>query len=340
MTVGELELVGRLRDVESLRPEAFEQARRVLRAAMASDRSAGPASSRPPRRPSRRTLAIRIMVGLGIGIAAAAVAVALVAPSASQPGATPRRPPAGSQPAATPGRPPAGPPAAAHGTSTPLMRLAGYIKAHTGRRAGNATLIIRTEPDAKGRLDRGFDLYADSGAYYWAPTERGLPAQVAERHDIGDGMFRREVAAALYAVNGNLAIARQRMINAPLDPGTVPSGQSGASAGTTDNYLWENSLDALTAGAGNPQVRVGVLRLLSTLPEVTVTNTTTDGQPTLTLTAGSPAFPGNYQEALTINASTGVPVAFAGGTPGQKPNVTITYQVSRVTLAAIAAGKF
>ena len=82
------------------------------------------------------------------------------------------------------------------------------------------------------------------------------------------------------------------------------------------------------------------MRLLSTLLEVTVTNTTTDGQPALTLTAGRPAFPGNYHEALTINASTGVPVAFAGGTPGQKPDVTITYQVYRVTLAAIAAGKF
>ncbi len=326
MTVGELELVGRLRDVEPLRPEAFEQARTVLRTAMAGDRSAEPAPARPQRRPRRRTLAIRGIVGLGIGIAAVAVTVTLIATSASQP-------------AATPGRPPAGPRAAAHGTSTPpLMRLAGYIKAHTGQPGGNATLIISTEPNPKGQPDTGADLYTDSGADYWAPTESGLPAQIAAHHDIGNEMFRREVAAALYAVNGNLAIARQRMINAT---GSVCSAQCDPTAvGITDNYLWANSLDALTAGAGNPQVRVGVLRLLSTLPEVTVTNTTTGGQPTLTLTAGSPAFPGNYHEALTINASTGVPVAFAGGTPGQKPNVAITYQVFRVTLAAIAAGKF
>jgi hypothetical protein len=273
------------------------------------------------------------MAGLGVGIAAAAVAVALIATSASQPAATPGR--------AAHARPPARPPAVAHATSTPLMRLVGYIKAHTGQPAGNATLIIRTEPDAKGQPVRGFDLYTDSGAYYWAPTESGLPAQVAARHDIGNGMFRREVAAALYAMNGNLAIARQKMIDAPSGhTGGVCSQQCDPTAGIIDNYLWANSLDALTAGAGNPQVRVGVLRLLSTLPEVTVTNTTTDGQPTLTLTAGRPAFPGNYHEALTINASTGVPVAFAGGIPGQKPDVTVTYQVFRVTLAAIAAGKF
>jgi hypothetical protein len=83
-----------------------------------------------------------------------------------------------------------------------------------------------------------------------------------------------------------------------------------------------------------------VLRILSTLSKVVVTNTTTNGQPTITLTASAPALPSNYQEAITINASTGIPVSFAGGTPGQTPSVTITYQVSRVTLANIAAGDF
>jgi len=325
--VGEMELVGRLRDVEPLRPEAFGQARTVLRAAMTGEGSAGPAPARPPRRPRRRTLAIRSTVGLGIGIAAAAVAVALIPASARQPVAVHVRPPAGH-------------PAAARGTSTPLTRLAGYIKAHTGRPPGNATLVIRTQSYATGQPVRVVDLYADSGAYYFASTESGLPAQIAARHDLGNGMFRREVAAALYAVNGNLAIARQRMADAPLDPGTVPSGQSDQSAAITDNYVWADSLDALSAGAGNPQVRMGVLRLMSTLPEVTVTNTTTDGLPTLTLTVGAPVFPGTYHEALTINADTGIPVAFAGGSTGQKPNVTIAYQVSRVTLAAIAAGNF
>jgi hypothetical protein len=101
-----------------------------------------------------------------------------------------------------------------------------------------------------------------------------------------------------------------------------------------------DSMDTLIEGAGNPDVRIGVLRILSTLSEVVVTNTTTNGQPTITLTASAPALPSNYQEAITINASTGIPVSFAGGTPGQTPSVTITYQVSRVTLANIAAGDF
>jgi hypothetical protein len=33
-----------------------------------------------------------------------------------------------------------------------------------------------------------------------------------------------------------------------------------------DNYVWEGSEDALVAGSGNPQVRAGVLRLVSARP--------------------------------------------------------------------------
>ena len=98
-----------------------------------------------------------------------------------------------------------------------------------------------------------------------------------------------------------------------------------------DNYVWENCEDALVAGSGNPQVRAGVLRLVSALPGITVTHGTVDGQPTLTLTAGAaelgrtgvdkanpkvetgPA----YQEAITINADTGIPLEIASGPAGK-----------------------
>jgi hypothetical protein len=119
-----------------------------------------------------------------------------------------------------------------------------------------------------------------------------------------------------------------------------------------DNYVWENCEDALVAGSGKPQVRAGVLRLVSALPGITVTHGTADGQPTLTLTAGAGelGFAGTdeadpkagagpaYQEAITINADTGIPLEFVGGPAGQTA-VTVTYVVTRVTLADIAAGK-
>jgi hypothetical protein len=122
-----------------------------------------------------------------------------------------------------------------------------------------------------------------------------------------------------------------------------------------DNYVWENSEDALIAGSGNPQVRAGVLRLVSLLPGVNVTRATVDGQPTLTLTAGAAELgntmgkpdkanpkgrPGAaYSEAITINAKTGLPLQIASGLGG-KVTGTTRYVVTRVNLADVAAGKF
>ena len=107
-----------------------------------------------------------------------------------------------------------------------------------------------------------------------------------------------------------------------------------------DNYVWEGSEDALVVGSGNPQVRAGVLRLVSMLPGVSVTHGTVDGQPALTLTASAAEFgSASYQEAISINANTGIPLKMDGGTPGTV-DTTVTWVVTRVNLADIASGKF
>lgn len=339
--VDEIELLSRLKDVPPLRAEAFEEARTQLRETM------GPARHQP----RRRTWAIWSSVGLGVAAAAAAVTL-VISPAAP--------------PASPGGRPAAASPAASPGKNAPLMQLAAAITANRAPLPGDATLIIRTQVNAQGQsTGGGADLYTDSGAYYYAPTESGLPAAIAGHDDIGGGGFARELAAARYAVQGDLTIARQRMAIAMLDPHLpkltwrqqvaqlkaiarakhakipipVHPPTAAQRAATMDNEIWENSLDALQAGAGQPEVRAGVLRLLSTLPEVTVHSTDVNGEALLTLTATAPAMPANYQETLTINGTTGVPVNFAGGVPGQRPETTSTYRVSRVTVAAIAAGK-
>jgi hypothetical protein len=102
----------------------------------------------------------------------------------------------------------------------------------------------------------------------------------------------------------------------------------------TDNRVWNNSMDALTVGAGSPTVRAGVLRLLGQMPEIKVKTGTLNGQPVLTLTAGPPASPGS--ESLTVNANTGLPVKYTGADVG----VTVNYTVTRVTLVDLAKGKF
>ena len=239
----------------------------------------------------------------------------------------------------------------------PLVTLAAYLAAEP-KPTGDATLVER-ETGAPGQASINvWDLYTDDGRYFFSQTEAGLPAQVKENNDQGDGQFGREIAAATYAATGDLDTAVLKMAWAP-DTTPVPAWLSAQvknmSAGglQIDNYVWENCEDALVAGSGNPQVRAGVLRLVSALPGITVTHGTVDGQPTLTLTAGAaelgyagidkanpkaqtgPA----YQEAIIINADTGIPLGFAGG-PAGKVAVTVTYVVTRVNLADIAAGKF
>jgi hypothetical protein len=251
--------------------------------------------------------------------------------------------------------------------SSPLVLLADTITASAHKQSGDATLVFRSTTFTDGQAPgSGFDLYTDSGPYYWAPTESGLPAQIAAHHNLGGGLFTREIAAAKYAVNGDLATARERMAYAPApaNAGKSPSaqmsprllkakaellgvkaapGQSLAAAydkAWIDNWVWGDSLDALEAGAGNPQVRAGVLRLISTVSGVVVTHGTLDGQPTLVVGDVTPGLngQGRSEGAMTLNASTGVPLKYTAGTVGKTPDSTTTYKVSRVTVADIAAG--
>jgi hypothetical protein len=234
------------------------------------------------------------------------------------------------------------------------VTLVAYLAAEPAPK-GDATLVERETGQARVTV---WDLYADDGRYFFSRTEAGLPAQVKENNSQGGGWAGREVAAAIYAVSGDLDTAALKMAWAP-DATPVPAWLSAQvkdmSAGglQIDNYVWEDCEDALVAGSGNPQVRAGVLRLVSALPGITVTHGSVDGQPTLTITAGAaelgrvgidkadpkvetgPA----YQEAVTINADTGVPLEIATGPAGQVTG-TVTYVVTRVNLAGLAAGKF
>jgi hypothetical protein len=225
-----------------------------------------------------------------------------------------------------------------------LARLADVIETDGDRQVGDATLVLRSQSYPGTAPIGGADLYTDSGGYYHARDRSGLPAQVRADANQGDGVFAREVAAALSAsAGGDLTAARDEMADAALDPDTTPSRPAApepTNVAVTDNHVWQNSLGAFDAGAGNPRVRAGALRILATAAGVVVSDTTTDGRSTLTLTAGPPVLPGDYQETLTVDAHTGVPMRITGGVPGRPPATTVDYQVSRVRLADVAAGRF
>jgi hypothetical protein len=234
-----------------------------------------------------------------------------------------------------------------HSVGSPLVRLADYVS-QTANPAGDATLVARTTATTGGRSVTVYDLYADNGQYFFSPTEGGLATQVSAHHDLAGGLFAREIAAAKLAAAGNVETAAQDMADAAdpshvisptqkVDPAVVAAKQAATGqpqeGSLFDNWVWEDSQDAIIAGSGDPQVRVGVLRILATLPGVTVTHGTSDSQPTLVLTAGSPEMGYDRTEQLTINADSGVPIQFVGGEPNHQPAGTVNYAVSRVTLA-------
>jgi hypothetical protein len=297
----------------------------------------------------RRRRRLAGVAGTGT-VAVAAMAVVLAVTSAPPPAA------------------PARSAAKAPAVNTTLVTLAARISARADSQPGNASLEIVKNIIGGKLMQVYYGLYTDSGKLYSGDDKQTLMTAVAQHANQADRADFRAAAAARYAETGHLAIARVRMVDAtPNDfflslaarkkiwaagaaarralmhakgiktPLKMPTGK--ALQDEINNSLWTNSTDALNWAGGNPEIRAGVLRLLSTIPEVTVTKSTTGGQHTLTITAGPAVFGGAGKEVLTVNATTGLPVKSVSTTPGAPAGVE-TYRVSRVTLAGIEAGKF
>ncbi|MFD0850860.1 hypothetical protein ACFQ07_01320, partial [Actinomadura adrarensis] len=245
-----------------------------------------------------------------------------------------------------------------------LARLASNITPLQDKLPGDATLHIRNQSPTSTELGtNGIGLYTDDGIYYWANDKNALRRIVAQKTG-GDDSFRRNIEVALYAVKGDIGTARARMAVANLTPGMkqnperdrieklkglaeakgeeyvppkprTPTEQKEI----TDNHIWMNSLNALIAAPENTQVRAGVLRIMATMPNVSVKRTTTAGQPTLTLTNIWPTVADRHGETLVIDAGTGRPVALISRVEGKAVRTTY-HHTFRVTLADIAAGKF
>jgi hypothetical protein len=288
------------------------------------------------RQARRRDRIARGGIGAGVLAVAAVAAVGVASAVPSAPAGTAQA--GGAHPAKTGA---SAAPAGSADAQSPLVRLAAYVAAEPAPK-GDATLV-----ESQSGINR-WDLYADDGRYFFSLTEAGLSAQVKKNNsDPGTSdELRLEIAAATYAVKGNLDTAALKMAS----PFATPDGVF-ASVGDEDAQAWENCVEVLVAGSGNPQVRAGVLRLVSSLPDVTVTPGTAGGQPTLTLT-GESGYDGpkngpkargegpDRYEALTINADTGIPLEFAVtlGSAHKLVGPPITYVVTRVSLAGIAAG--
>lgn len=355
----EMDLLSGLKTAEPMRPQAFEEARAMLRNAMSVEGTPGVTSVEGAREvrtvSQRRTLwSKRRTAGLGVAaLGAAAAAVALVVTSTAAPSA-----PAARDAAA------AGQPATANPV---LARLAANVTAEPAKLPGNATLEIRNQsPTSDQPGANGYDVYTDDGTYFWGLSKSNLEQAIAQGQDVGQGAFKRAIAAALIATKGDVSAGRAKMAIANYIPGakTDPGAKQAVidklkaidkarhvkytppkpltpqqQKEQTDSFIWLNSVYALTAAPENPSVRAGVLDIMATMPNVKVTHTTTAGQPTLTLADSWPDLAGGDAETLVISASTGVPIAESDKTSGEP--LTVTYfHASRVTLANVEAGKF
>jgi hypothetical protein len=340
--VDEMDLLRGLKDAEPVRPAAFEEARGVLRAAMAVE---GAPETKTASRPRAARWGMRRTVGISAAaLVAAAAAAALVVTSASAPGKAPAK--------------------AAPAAANPILaKLAADITPLPAKVSGDATLEIRNQSPTSPKLgSNGIGLYTDDGTYFWGNDKSALRRAIT-RMDGGDDVFKRDIAVALYAAKGDIGTARARMADANIAPGTNPDPERAKTEKLkavakargekyvppkpptpaqqkeiTDNHIWTNAIDALIAAPENPQVRAGVLRIMATMPKVKVTKTTTAGRPTLTLVDSWSAI-GKLVEKLVINADTGHPVASSSSGSDMSPSTTY-YHTSRVTLADVRAGKF
>ena len=365
----EMDLASQAMEVTPWQPEAYERARASLRGAMAESGPLAGATPAPAATPLRGrglsraghrrrwTLGTGGKVGIGAGIGAvAAAALVLVATSTPQPARSTAQPTA-----------PTGSASRAAASTSPLMTLAASIKANdVGSVPGDATLVIAHKNLGKP-VEVVYSLYTDSGALYLGDDKQTLMAEVVKNENQAQSNNTRDVAAARYAASADLASARKRMVdvttndyylsyaarkkiwdkNLPAllallrEKGSklipkMPTGQ--ALQDLINNALWNGCQDALQWSANDPRARAGVMRLLSTIPDLTVVHSKTDGQPTLTITAGAARFQG-IKQVLTVNAKTGIQVSSVESGEGLATAVE-TDQVSRVTLAAIKAGKF
>jgi hypothetical protein len=360
----EMDLAGQALQVTPWRPEEYEQARTRLRAAMAK---AGPLPEAAPVTPlvplrgrgfsgaghRHRGLGAKGKFGIGAGIAgvaAAAVAVALVATSTSQPAATTAGP-APRVPAAT----------------SPLMTLAARITAGRSTVPGDASLVIATK-HLGSTVEVVYSLYTDSGSLYTGDDKKTLMAAVINNENQADG-FNDVEKPARYAASGDLATARKMMAEASVGNDdyflsyaarkkiwdknlpallallrakgsrVVPQMPTGQVLQDDINIaIWNGCQDALLWSGNDPQARAGVMRLLASIPNLTVVHSTTDGQPTLTITAGPKGFD-NFTQVVTVSAATGLQISLVSSSPGVGTGGE-TDQNSRVTMAAVKAGKF
>lgn len=241
----ELDLVGALGSAEPLRPEAYQRARAVLRAAMADpgtvrllgaisaedttmeatstmetttttrDHESSPALQR------RRRIGIagRLGISAGVGVAAAAAVVAVVLNSSATGGVEASKDSSAAISSST----------TVDGSAerAPLMTLAGSIRTVTPA-AGDAWLVKATQVHGTKTMQVVYTLYTDGHAIYTGNSVKDIKRAIARHQDqMTDGGYAPLLKAAIAAADSSPADGRTQMLKAAKDPlvGLDPAAQ-------------------------------------------------------------------------------------------------------------------
>lgn len=240
--------------------------------------------------------------------------------------------------------------------STPLVRLAADVRLMPVQpQSGDATLVVRdTRVDGSHEVDGavygGYDLYTDSGDYYYAPDSlTQLQQQVDSHQTVMDGGNEAKaldtIAAAADATPAQAREATLSTFPHGLDPMPTPAQVKAFDRKmerttkhrfpyvaptraswilSQDSDLWIAATQALAVGAGRSDVRAGAMKALSTITGVIQTPTELGGVSALKVDFPDHGSP----EIIWLNASTGVPIQEKDGS-----NSATTFEVERVTAA-------
>src|SRR5690606_39091259 len=77
-----------------------------------------------------------------------------------------------------------------------------------------------------------------------------------------------------------------------------------------DNRVWITTIDMAGFAAGDPQVKAGMLTVLSAIERATVESATIDGRDVYVVDYLEV---GDYRERLVLDATTGDPIRYEGG---------------------------
>ncbi len=236
-----------------------------------------------------------------------------------------------------------------------LVTLAADVLPMRSRlQSGNATLVVRYtvingRHEVDGAIYGGYDLYTDTGRYYYAPDSLGqLQQQVNTRQAVFEGGNEAKTLDTIAAASrGTPAQARASLLStvpgtnmaqAERQFSTLPEPRrreflaalhdhkpaDGRRA--DDSSVYDTATLALAVGAGRPAVRAGAMKALSTIAGIRQTRVRVDGIAALKIEFADSGQP----EIIWLDATTGVPIQErdSGGS-------ATSYKVERVTAARL-----